>query len=168
MTRRMIAEKDVQRVVMILESLRAEGLPLNLDVTSVVAQRVRLLPFPRAFTPIVSLYQFGWAAAAAALAALVGGLGLTAVLGTGALAAPSALWLAAGRGGSALLGAATSFARSLFQVVLGMAERLVGGSAGVDHAVSLAARGSLVVCALMVILTLLVVLHETRTRRITA
>jgi len=164
---RSIDEKDIERAVWLLESLRGDGLPMHLDVSNVVARRIRLLPVPRAFAPIVSLTQFGWAAAAAAVAIIVGGLGLTAVLGTGALAAPTALWLAAGRGGSALLGAATSFGRSLFQVVLGMAERLVGGSAGVDNAVTIAARGSLVVCALMVFLTLIVVLHEARTRRIT-
>lgn len=165
MTRR-IHEKDIERAVVLLESLRGSGLAMNLDVTATVERRVRLLPIPRAFTPIVSLYQFGWAAAAAAVAVLVGGLGLTAVLGASALGAPSALWLAAGRGGSAILGAATSFARSLFQVVLGMVESLLGGSTGIDNAVTLAARGALVVCALMVFLTLLVVLHETRTRRI--
>ena len=164
---REVSEKDIVRAVALLESLRGDGLPLTFDVTATVSRRVRLLPIPRAFTPLVSLYQFGWAAAAAALAVFVGGLGLAVVLGTSALSAPSALWLAAGRGGSALLGAATSFGRSLFQVVLGMAERLVGGSAGVDNAVTIAARGSLVVCALMVFLTLIVVLHEARTRRIT-
>ena len=163
---RRVHERDIERAVMLLESLRGSGLAMNLDVTADVARRVRLLPIPRAFTPIVSLYQFGWAAAAAAVAVLVGGLGLAAVLGASALGAPSALWLAAGRGGSAILGAATSFARSLFQVVLGMVETLLGGSAGIDNAVTLAARGALVVCALMVFLTLLVVLHETRTRRI--
>ena len=46
-------------------------------------------------------------------AIVLGGLGLLALLGTGALAAPSALRLALTRGGSALLGAATGFAQSM-------------------------------------------------------
>jgi len=100
------------------------------------------------------------------VAVLVGGFGLAAMLGTSALSAPSALWLAAGRGGSALLGAATGFARSMLQIAFGLVESVVGGSAGVDSVVNYTARGALVVCVLMVFLTLLVVLHETRTRRI--
>ena len=91
---RKVAERDVLRAVRLLESLREDGLPLTFDVTPIVARRVRLLPLPRPFTPIVSLVQFGWAAAAAFLAVVVGGIGLAAVLGTSALAAPSALWLA--------------------------------------------------------------------------
>jgi len=161
-----VAEKDVLRAVALLESLRGDGLPLTFDVTTAVARRVRLLPIPRPFTPIVSLPQFGWAAAAAFFAIVVGGIGLAAVLGTSAWAAPSAIWLAAGRGGSAILGAATSFGRSLAQVLLGMIESALGGSAGVDSAVNLAARGALGVCILMMFLTLIVVLHETKKRRI--
>lgn len=168
MTRPGGLENDVLRAVRLLESLREDRLPMHLDVTSAVARRVRLLPIPRPFAPIVSLTQFGWAAAAAVFAIVVGGLGLTAFLGAGALSIPSALRLGIGRSGAVLLGAASSFARSVFQTVLGLVEGLLGGSAGVDSAVGLAARGALVVCAVMVVLTLLVVLHETRTRRIAA
>ena len=165
--KRRVAEKDVQRAVRLLESLREDGLPPTFDVATAVSRRVRLLPVPpRQFTPLVSLAQFGWAAAAAFRTIVVGGIGLAAVLGTSALAAPSALWLAVGRGGSAIIGAATGFARSLVQIVLGIAQSTLGGSAGVDSAVTFAARGALVVCALMVFLTLIVVLYETRTRRI--
>jgi len=165
---RRIDDADILRTVRLLESLRDDPLPIALDVTSAVARRVRLmpLPLPRAFAPLVSLTQFGWASAAAVFAVIVGGLGLAAVLGTGVLAAPAALRLAVIRGGSAMVGAISSFARSLLQVVFGLVESAVGGTAGVDNALNLAARGSLVVCAVMVFLTLLVVLHETRTRRI--
>jgi len=167
---RRTGENDVLRAVRLLESLREDPLPRHFDIESSVARRVRLLPVPRAFAPIVSLGQFGWAAAAAVFAVVVGGIGLLAVLGTGAQATPAALRLAIARAATALLGAASSLARTLFQVVFGTAEGWLGGSAGVDSAIGFAARGALVVCAVMMFLTLLVVLHETwnrtRTRRI--
>jgi len=162
----LVDEKDVLRAVRLLESLRDDPLPAGLDVEALVSRRVRLLPVPRAFVPIVSLPQFGWASAAAVLALFVGGLGLLAMLGTGVWAAPAALRLALTRGGAALLGAASGLAQSMLHIVTGAAEGLVGDSLRIDTLLTLAMRGSLVVLAVMLFMTFLVVLHETRARRI--
>ncbi len=165
--RQRLSDRELRRVVRLLETLREGGMSMDLDVEAAVERRVRMLPAPRAWMPVVSLREFGWGAAAAVAAITIGAVGL--------LCAFSPEWLSAPR--SALSGFATTLAavgsaawdilRALMVGALEALARFSGAASYLDVSLALATQAALLVCIGMVVLTVVVLSQETRSRRLT-
>ena len=161
--------RELARVIRLLETLRQGEALADLNVEAAVTRRIRLLPLPRPWAPLVTLRQFGWAAAAALTMVAFGLLELLGVLGTAGASGPaSSLGHGLSRTGSALLTSLLAFARTVLWGVVEAAGRLSGPASRLDGAMDVAGLVALAVCALMIVLTVLVVTHETRSRRFTA
>jgi len=166
---RIVPERELARVIRLLEALREGEAPADLNVEIAVARCIRLLPLPRPWASIVTLRQFAWAAAAALAMVATGALGLLGVLGIAGASGPaSSLAHSLSRTGSALLAFLLTLARTLLRVVVEAAGRLSGPASRLGGAIDVAGLVALAVCALMIVMTVLVVTHETRSRRFTA
>lgn len=145
------------RIVRLLASFR--GAEPDLDVVERVSMRIRRLPVPQASPPLVSLRAFGWSVAAAFSAIGVGALGLLGSLGASGLGIASAA-------GMTLTSAVRGVARAAASRMLELASQAPSPTPLVDGAVQVAGQLAVLVFAAMVVLTVIVVSHEARTRRI--
>jgi hypothetical protein len=114
--------------------------------------------------PVISFREFAWGAAASLAMLVLGATGLIAVFSPEWLSSPST---ALSGSGSSLLGAGENLARSIFHSLVAAAARLSSAAPYIDSTLTIAAQTALVACVAMFALTVLVVSHEARGRRVT-
>ena len=164
--RRRVSENDRLRVLTLLETLREHGSAPEIDVEAAVSRRLRSLPREGLWAPMVSLREFFWGAAVAAAMLAIAAAGLVGALSPQWLTSPGRGVESVAKGGGALLAAVWGVARSGLRGVLDFASRYAGAADYVDGALAVAAQAALLAFAAMLVLTVLVVSHEARSRRI--
>src|SRR5262245_13641943 len=104
-------DQEMVKVVRLLETLRHESVVVNVDTA--VRRRIALIGAPgRAAAPLISLRQFGWAAATAVLGIVLGALCLAGTVAPGAGGSTAS---------TTLSGMAIRAASALLSVILGLA-----------------------------------------------
>ena len=166
MMRGKVPEDDLLKVVRLLESLREATPPFDVDVELAVARRLRAIPVTHWWRPLVSLRQFAWGAGAAIAVLCIGALGLSAAFGPGWTSVPSAAARSLLRAGEALCSAGLTMGRAAMRLVPDLAARLPGANDYLNDTLTLALQAASVICGVMLVLTVLVVSHEARSRRI--
>ena len=162
MTRRPHPQDELERVVRLLESLRSADPALVFDVEPAVARRLRALPRPLSWGPVVSFREFLLGAAASFALALLGGVGLIAAFSPEWLSSPSTALEGMRNLASRALSALDSLAWAIGH---GLLERLGAAAPYLDASLAAASQAAVVLCAAMFALTFLVVAHEARRRR---
>lgn len=160
------SEADLARTIRLLESLRATGVGPDFNIEPAVARRIRAQRFSRHWTPVISFREFVWGATVALAMLAVGAAGLVAVFSPQWLSSPSTAIQSLASTGQAVLGAGYDLGKTAVHAALGEAARLSSAAPYLDDTLTVAAQAALVACAAMFLLTVLVVSHEARGRRV--
>jgi len=163
---RHITEKDEIRVVRLLESMRDLEAPVRADLEMSVFARLHSLGRPRSWNPVLTLREFGLSAAAAIAMMVLATTALLTLTSPQWLSAPTAALKGLGKLLSALGGALWDIAGAAARILLGIAAKVSERAPYLDNSFSWAAQAALLVFGAMLVLTVLVVFHEARNRRL--
>lgn len=163
---RRVTDDDRIQVVRLLEALRGSEGPISIDVEAAVFGRLRGMERPRSWSPVLTLREFGLGAAAAIAAMVLAAAGLLSVTSPKWLSAPAAGLKGVFRILGTLAGALWDIAGAAARAVLDLAGPITERASYLDGSLMWVAQAALLVFGAMLALTVLVVFHEARGRRL--